>query len=91
MSVCITVISRSSCDISFLLQVLLQDNQVTAHLRARVIREQVVGQAYRGYQIGLTEQLVTHGRSLVLFSTPCEVMNATIPPSRTASSPFRKK
>ena len=25
------------------------------------------------------------------FSTPCEVMNATIPPSRTASSPFRKK
>ena len=36
-------------------------NQVTAHLRARVVREQVVGQAYRGYQIGLTEQLVTHG------------------------------
>ena len=32
-----------------------------AHLRARVVREQVVGQAYRGYQIGLTEQLVTHG------------------------------
>ena len=31
------------------------------YLRARVVREQVVGQAYRGYQIGLTEQLVTHG------------------------------
>ncbi len=44
-----------------LAEVLLQDNQVTAHLRARVVREQVVGQAYRGYQIGLTEQLVTHG------------------------------
>ena len=28
---------------------------------------------------------------LVLFNTPCEVMNATIPPSRTASSPLRKK
>ena len=27
----------------------------------RSVREQVVGQAYRGYQIGLTEQLVTHG------------------------------
>ena len=44
-----------------LAEVLLQDNQVTAHLRARVGREQVVGQAYRGDQIGLTEQLVTHG------------------------------
>ena len=44
-----------------LVQVLLQDNQVTAHLRTRVVREQVVGQAYRGYQISLTEQLVTHG------------------------------
>ena len=30
-----------------LAEVLLQDNQVTAHLRARVVREQVVGQAYR--------------------------------------------
>ena len=44
-----------------LVQVLLQDNQVAAHLRPRVVREQVVGQAYRRYQISLTEQLVTHG------------------------------
>lgn len=28
---------------------------------------------------------------LVLFNTPCEVINATIPPSRTVSSPLRKK
>ena len=46
----------------------LQDNQVTAHLRARVVREQVVGQAYRGYQIGLTEQLVTH---CLLYTSRC--------------------
>ena len=71
-------------------QVLLQDNQVAAHLCPRVVREQVVGQAYRGYQISLTEQLVTT-EVLVLFNTPCEVMNATMPPSRTASSPLRKK
>ena len=44
-----------------LVQVLLQDNQVTAYLRTGVVREQVVGQAYRRYQISLTEQLVTHG------------------------------
>ena len=44
-----------------LVQVLLQDNQVAAHLRARVVREQVVGQAYRGYQISLPEKFVTHG------------------------------
>ena len=44
-----------------LAEVLLQDNQVTAHFCPRVVREQVVGQAYRGYQISLTEQLVTHG------------------------------
>ncbi|CUQ04662.1 Uncharacterised protein [Phocaeicola vulgatus] len=44
-----------------LAEVLLQDNQVTAHFCPRVVREQVVGQAYRRYQISLTEQLVTHG------------------------------
>jgi len=44
-----------------LVQFFLQDNQVTAYLRPRVVREQVVGQAYRRYQISLTEQLVTHG------------------------------
>ena len=56
-----------------LAEVLLQDNQVTAHLRARVVREQVVGQAYRGYQIGLTAQLVTHGGlgACLLYTSRC--------------------
>ena len=44
-----------------LFQVLLQYDKVAAHLCPRIVREQVVWQAYRGYQISLIEQLVTHG------------------------------
>jgi len=39
----------------------LQYNKVTAHLCTRIVREQVVRQAYRRYQMSLTEHLVTHG------------------------------
>ncbi len=44
-----------------LAQVLLQYDKVAAHLCPRIVRKQVVGQAYRRYQIRLTEQLVAHG------------------------------
>ena len=44
-----------------LFNVLLQYNQVAAHLRTSIVREQVVRQAYRRHQMSLPEHLVTHG------------------------------
>ena len=75
----------------FLSAVLLQDDQVTAHLRTRVVREEVVRQACDTHRIGMSHHILAYGRVGRGIQHPCEVMNATIPPLRTASSPLRKK
>ena len=46
---------------SLLLQVFLQDDQVAAGFRARIVGKQVVGQSYCRYQIRLAEHLVSDG------------------------------
>ena len=42
--------------------VLLQDNQVAAHLRTRVVREEIVRQACDTHQIGITHHILAYGR-----------------------------
>ena len=75
----------------FLSAVLLQDDQVTAHLRTRVVRERLFGR--RATPTGLACFIIylRMGALDGASSTPCEVMNATMPPSRTVSRLFRKK
>ena len=61
--------------------ILLKNDKVASYFRIGFVHEQVVRQTDGRNKVCLASE----------FSTPCEVMNATIPPSRTASNPFRKK
>ena len=76
---------------AFLSGVLLQDNKVAADLRSSVVRKEVVGPDVSPIPDRHSE--ASHGvppRSAE-SCIPCEVMNATIPPSLVASNPLRKK
>ena len=46
----------------FFAAVLLQNNQVTAHFRTRVVREEVVRQACDTHQIGMLHHILAYGR-----------------------------
>ena len=45
-----------------LVAVLLQENQVAAHFRVRVLREEVVRQAGYAHQVGMTHHVLAYGR-----------------------------
>ena len=71
--------------------VLLNDDQVAPCLGVGVLLEQIVRQTKSGNKVGLLKEVVDPDTVLFPVEVVLVVMNATMPPSRTASSPFCMK